>query len=170
MLLAAAAAEVVLNVTAPQQRAKWVHGHMVLRYYSANSANTLYVYVKCVYLRHCWWLRSYSVGDRWMNDMKYWWKDTGGENRSTGRKIHPRALSPPQIPQSEVPAARGVSLGVTWHFTRTFQVWLLQNTRLLNSAVNTSGISVRLYPWKLRLDTAHHTLSDIKCDSLGSCG
>jgi hypothetical protein len=47
MLSAAAAAEVMLNVTPPQQRAKRVHGHMGIRYY---SANTLYMYVKYVYL------------------------------------------------------------------------------------------------------------------------
>jgi len=92
LLAAAAAAEVVLNVTAPQQRAKWVHGHMVRRYY---SANTLYMYVKCVYLRHCWWLRSYSVGDRWMNDYevlvkRYWRGKTEilGEKSILGHLVH----------------------------------------------------------------------------------
>jgi len=65
-----------------------------------------------------------------------------GENQSTGRKTCHRAFIPPQIPQSEGPAGRGVSHCVTWHLTRTFQVWLLQNTRPLNSAVNTSRILV----------------------------
>jgi len=93
-----------------------------------------------------------------------------GKTEVLEEKNCPRALIPPQIPQSKGSAARGVIHGLTWHYTRTFQMWLLQNTGLLNSVVNNSGISVQLYPWKLWLDTARHTLSDIKCDSLGSCG
>jgi hypothetical protein len=63
---------------------------MGIRYY---SANTLYMYVKYVYLWHCWWLRSYSVGDRWMNDygalVKWYWQ---GETEVLGEKPVPQHL------------------------------------------------------------------------------
>jgi len=45
--------------------------------------------------------------------MKHWCNDIGRGKPKYWEKNCPRALSPPQTPQSEGPAARGVSHGMT---------------------------------------------------------
>jgi hypothetical protein len=146
------AAEVMLtNVTTPQQGAEWVHGHLALSTVRTLSTCMLSM---LFYDTVDWW--EHSVGDRWTNEYEALWNDTGrGKPKYWEKNLSQGTLS------TTNPTKWGASNygSETWCdliFLNDVPGVVAPEHKPLNSAVNTSGILVQLYLWKLWLDTAHH--------------